>query len=524
MKLIFSYIVFISSILAQISPGDLTEFHKHLEGISNCVKCHELGEEVKNEKCLDCHTVINALLNNNKGYHSFNEVKSQKCYSCHSEHHGRDFQIIRFDKHKFDHTQTKFELTGKHSKINCEDCHKPEFILDENLKERKATYLGLSNNCNHCHEDPHIGTLGVKCNACHNTEKFIPAVFFDHNSAKFKLTGVHIKIECQLCHKIEIKNGKKFQVFTGIKFSRCSDCHHDIHQGKFGSDCESCHSAVSFKIIKNLERFDHSKTNYPLRGNHRFVECVDCHKTSMSSKPQHEKCIDCHDDFHKGEFTLQNKIKDCLECHIEEGFSPSTYTLELHQTTKFPLTGAHLALPCGECHKKENHYQFLFHDLTCIQCHENFHGGAISFEYFGENNCEYCHSTTQWSEVKFDHNKTDFKLLGKHNTTSCVSCHFIEKGGITKQVFKELDSSCEKCHKDVHFNQFIVNGTTDCSRCHGFTDWEPVNFDHSKSRFPLVGAHAKISCEKCHKKIHTPNGDFIKYKYDEIKCKSCHLS
>ena len=46
------------SLFAQISPGDLAQPHAHLEGMSNCTKCHILGEKVSNDLCLDCHTEL----------------------------------------------------------------------------------------------------------------------------------------------------------------------------------------------------------------------------------------------------------------------------------------------------------------------------------------------------------------------------------------------------------------------------------------------------------------------------------
>jgi len=50
------FLVFISQfVYGQISPGDLSNAHKDLEGMSNCTKCHALGEKVENNKCLDCH-------------------------------------------------------------------------------------------------------------------------------------------------------------------------------------------------------------------------------------------------------------------------------------------------------------------------------------------------------------------------------------------------------------------------------------------------------------------------------------
>ncbi|MGA8264330.1 MAG: hypothetical protein WB779_07810, partial [Ignavibacteriaceae bacterium] len=68
-----------ANIYAQLSPGDLTKAHANLEGLSNCTKCHELGDKVTNTKCLDCHKDINSLLVKNMGYHSSPEVKNKEC-------------------------------------------------------------------------------------------------------------------------------------------------------------------------------------------------------------------------------------------------------------------------------------------------------------------------------------------------------------------------------------------------------------------------------------------------------------
>ncbi len=180
-----------ANIYAQLSPGDLTKAHANLEGLSNCTKCHELGDKVTNTKCLDCHKDINSLLVKNIGYHSSPEVKNKECSKCHSEHNGRNFQIVRFDEKKFDHSTTGFVLKGKHSQIKCAECHQSKFIKDPDLKKRKNTFLGLSTNCVNCHEDVHQNTLGSNCGNCHSNDSFKPATKFDHNTAKFRLTGLH---------------------------------------------------------------------------------------------------------------------------------------------------------------------------------------------------------------------------------------------------------------------------------------------------------------------------------------------
>ena len=141
---LFVFLLTSISLLAQISPGDLTEAHKDLEGMSNCTKCHELGEEVKNDKCLDCHSEIRTALQSSSGYHSSSEVKSKKCFQCHSEHHGRNFEIIHFDKNSFNHSATGFSLTGKHSEAECDDCHKKDFIQE--LWEQAAKIATIQKN------------------------------------------------------------------------------------------------------------------------------------------------------------------------------------------------------------------------------------------------------------------------------------------------------------------------------------------------------------------------------------------
>ena len=69
----------------QISPGDLTQAHAHLEGMSNCTQCHDIGSKVSNTKCLDCHKEIKSLVSSNKGYHAHRTVKSKDCFDCHSD-------------------------------------------------------------------------------------------------------------------------------------------------------------------------------------------------------------------------------------------------------------------------------------------------------------------------------------------------------------------------------------------------------------------------------------------------------
>ena len=54
LKLCITFLIFagMADLSAQLSPGDLANAHKNLEGLENCTKCHEIGKKVLPEKCL----------------------------------------------------------------------------------------------------------------------------------------------------------------------------------------------------------------------------------------------------------------------------------------------------------------------------------------------------------------------------------------------------------------------------------------------------------------------------------------
>ena len=521
LKILFASSFFSTALFAQISPGDLTFAHESLEGISNCTKCHILGEKVDNQKCLDCHTKISELINSNRGYHSSSEVENENCFKCHGEHFGREFTIIRFDENKFDHSLTIFPLKGKHEETKCESCHQSKFIKSEELKNKNSTYLGLETNCQNCHEDYHQETFtNSACSSCHNFEKWRPAVGFDHANAKFKLSGAHENIKCEECHKISERNGKEFQNFSVSKFNKCIDCHKDIHLGKFGVNCIECHTVQAFNSITNRNKFDHTKTDFKLSGAHINVKCQQCHAKGVSVKLKYQKCYDCHTDYHKGEFKENGIEKDCSKCHSEETFTPSHFTFEDHSKTKFSLVGRHLAVPCNRCHYSNSRWEFTSIATGCEKCHNNIHGDLI-LKYRSEKGlCEICHNSNSWKQINFDHEKTEFKLIGKHTITKCIDCHFSDEQ--QSSLFHKLTTSCQDCHKDIHSGQFMDNYQNNCSKCHNPNNWNVENFDHNQTRFKLDGSHIKLSCNKCHKSEIIDREKIVNYKFKEISCKTCH--
>lgn len=286
---------------AQISPGDLSNAHAHLDGMSNCTQCHVLGNKVSSEKCLICHTEIKERIALKKGYHASSEVAGRECSLCHSKHNGKNFRLISLDIKSFDHNLTGYPLSVPHSKKACTDCHASKYIADQKLKAKKKTYLGVGQECLNCHADYHLRTLSSDCAKCHNSEKFVPASKFDHNNAKFKLAGKHKTVDCSKCHTIKVTDGNKFQQFRGIQYNNCTSCHKDPHNNQFGQNCRQCHSEESFQTVKGLTDFDHNTTAFKLDGKHVNVPCIKCHKPQqegtvlyISYKIKEFKCESCH--------------------------------------------------------------------------------------------------------------------------------------------------------------------------------------------------------------------------------------
>lgn len=515
-------VVFYCNAIAQISPGELSKVHAHLKGISYCTQCHTFGDKVSSDKCLTCHTEIQGRIKSKKGYHVSKEVQGKDCATCHSDHHGKTFQIVRFEPEKFNHTLSGFNLLGAHIKKKCKDCHVDKFIDDKKIKEKEFTYLGLNPACAKCHADYHQNTLSQTCSNCHGNNSFKKAEKFNHEKAKYKLIGKHQKVDCIKCHKIEQKEEKKFQIFTGIEYKACTNCHKDIHENQFGKNCLQCHTEESFHAIKGIQNFDHTKTKYKLEEKHLIVTCKACHKKKYTDPLKYKKCTDCHADYHKNQFVKNGVSPDCFACHDLKGFKSTSYTIEQHNKSIFPLVGAHLASPCLDCHKKELLWSFKEIGKRCSDCHKNIHKDLINDKYYPNTTCEICHTVNYWNEVNFDHNKTEFKLIGAHVKLTCRACHFKETKDGLKQQFIKLSVSCSSCHTDKHYKQFDKNGITNCNNCHETENWKASKFDHNNTAFKLNGKHEKVACAKCHKlKVENEN-KFIKYKIS-VKCESCHL-
>ena len=179
---------------------------------------------------------------------------------------------------------------------------------------------------------------------------------------------------------------------------------------------------------------------------------------------------------------------------------------------------------------------------SCLSCHKAL-GQQIAAKagYHPQlgNDCGHCHADhrgrgadlVKWPKGRdhFNHDLAGYKLTGGHAKVACRDCHkpaFLT-GAIASALTAEerprtylgLSTTCATCHADVHKPTL----GTDCARCHDTTSWHVATtstaFDHGKTKYPLVGAHAKVECTKCH------GGTAQKLKnlhpaFDT--CKTCH--
>jgi len=521
--LIICFLLMAHASYGQLPPGKLSKAHSHLEGKNNCKKCHSSNKKGIQTKCLKCHTEIDALIQQGRGYHASEDVSDKDCAICHKEHLGLNVELSKLDKNTFDHQLSGYNLEGKHATISCDACHNSKF-RNSNISQKTSgnTFLGLENNCLNCHQDYHQKTLSSDCLSCHNQSAFKPATAFDHSQTNYSLIGKHKIVECINCHTIVEKNGNVFQQFAGIQHSNCTDCHIDVHNNKLGDDCRRCHSEFSFTDLAEITSFNHDTTAFPLKGMHQYVDCKACHVDKITKAINHNKCNNCHADYHQGQLAKQGINPNCGDCHTEEGFAPSIFTVDQHNQLNFPLEGAHLTTPCFACHKTEDGWNFAFPNNKCIQCHANVHEKILPEKYLVNDDCESCHSKERWSEITFDHKQTSYPLQGKHQEVACRNCHFIEKEGGVKQQFVGVTQQCLGCHTDVHFKQFVVEDKNDCERCHVQTSWSPEKFDHCTSRFVLEGKHTTLDCNKCHELTDGLTQNYRVYTFEDITCAKCH--
>ncbi len=457
--------------------------------------------------------------------------------TCEQCHNSGDWKTVP----NFDHSRTRYALTGAHVRVNCQKCHTPA------QPGGPPRWTGLVfDRCNGCHTDPHRGAFAASCQSCHNSEKWKAvgasalAAKFDHGRTKYPLQGKHAEVRCDQCH---VQGDFK----KPIAFQKCSDCHRpDPHSGQFvkradAGECSACHTVAGFKPAK-FGVPEHSKTAYPLQGKHAKVACERCHIPAGKAtryRISFAHCTDCHRDAHERQFAAAPILNRCETCHTVQEFRPALFTLAQHQKSRFPLYSGHLAVPCNECHKPmavpglEKAARYRFDDRSCTACHRDPHRGQFAQRMRAAAHgkpagCEVCHALVSWKELsRFDHASTAFILTGSHRAVACADCHRPPnlETDLANVNFSIAPKSCEECHVNPHGGQFVQAGAPEkCASCHNTNKWKPSLFDHNaRTRFPLEGVHKNVRCARCHATTRlVADKQVLFYKPTPTACAACH--
>lgn len=303
---------------------------------------------------------------------------SRRCEDCHA------VTLRAWQGARFSHPAS-FPLTGPHGSVPCATCH-------------PNGTAGTSRECFACHQQDYnrvsnpnhvAGNFSRQCEECHSSNSWRPATL-DHNRTRFPLTGAHAPLDCARCHA----GGR----YTGTP-TNCYACHepsyrsasNPSHSG-FPTTCESCHSTNAWRPAN----FDHNRTNFPLTGAHRSVDCARCHTGGRYAGTPSD-CYACH----RGDYDRTNNPNHasagfptrCQDCHTTGAWRPASFD---HDGRYFPIySGKHRGQwsSCGDCHVNPGNYRAF----ECINCHahtrsemDREHREVNGYQY-ASRSCYQCH-------------------------------------------------------------------------------------------------------------------------------------
>ena len=492
---------------------------------NDCIDCHTDPNNYSIFTCISCH--INPETDDNHqgilGY----VYQDNACLACHPTGEKDDV---------FDHDATGFSLTGAHLDVDCLQCH-------------SSGFEGTPTDCAACHQMDHTTAvnpshinLGLSndCAACHTTEPdWMPATFDIHGDF-YPLNGAHALIanDCVTCHNGDYNNTPNTCV--GCHQADYDNAMNPNHQASgFGTDCIECHSEDSWTPAM----FDHDLQYFPIySGSHEgeWNDCVDCHINPGNFAIF--TCIGCHlnpetDDEHMGVGGYVYEDNACLACH-PTGDADMVFD---HNTTAFPLTGAHLDVDCLQCHSSG----FEGTPTDCAACHQMDHTNSVNPSHTNlglSNDCISCHTIEpDWEPATFDIHDDFYPLNGAHAliANDCVTCH--------NGDYNNTPNTCVGCHQADYDNAMNPNHQasgfgTDCIECHSEDSWTPAMFDHDLQYFPIYsGSHegewndcvdchinpsnfAIFTCIGCHLNPETDDNHMGVggYIYEDNACLACH--
>ena len=451
--------------------------------------------------CASCHTSL-----------VFNDA-SPDCMSCHTDMHEQTVGSDCARCHNSNswivnnttemHQLSRFPLLGAHATADCFQCHESGSLL---------RFDPLSTECVDCHKNDYIETTdpnhsesgySTDCIECHQMNAFSwTGPNFTHTF--FPLTLGHDIRDCSRCHT----SGTDYSNIS----SDCFSCHESDYltssnpnhqQANLSTNCLECHTTnpdwrpADFRIHDNLY--------FPIySGEHNgeWESCTDCHTTP--SNYSIFTCTDCHEhnssdmnEEHSGISGYVYSSNACFECHP----TGSEDFIFNHNTSNFPLTGAHTTTDCASCHTDG----YSGTSSNCADCHTPDYNQTTSPNHqLAEfsNECMECHTTNPgWSPADFIlHDNMYFPIYsGEHNGewTSCIDCHNTPDN---YAIFTCIDchehSSSEMNDEHNGISGYTYNSNA-CFECHPTGSGEGA-FDHSSSNFPLTGEHVNVDCASCH--------------------------
>ena len=298
---------------------------------------------------------------------------------------------------------------------------------------------------------------------------------------------------------------------TGVFAAKLKSPHGD----KLKLECTTCHTIDNWIHIKP-DGFNHNKTNFPLLGQHKTINCRNCHK-SLIFKEAKDQCSSCHTDIHEG-----TTGRDCSRCHSNNSWIVSNTNIrKLHQQQGFALVGEHASADCNRCHTSASNRRFNNISTNCYSCHQFQYNLTNKPNHklngFGTD-CEQCHSMVgrSWNSIGKGFNHSNFPITGGHSTLTCDRCHYDNN----YQVKKSPD--CYSCHAgklnqaaaivpahNTLFKKFM------CSDCHNVSGFNNVKFRIHDTWGRIYSGKHKGQWSQC-TDCHNNNATFA------ANCRKCH--
>ncbi len=202
---------------------------KGLHRKTACKSCHTAGfAKAVPDRCSGCHRDAHA------------EEFGLRCEGCHDENSWRT--LFTADAHR----RGNFPLSGRHALIPCTECH-------PNARDRSFARGAVE--CSSCHladyqrtalsSIDHVGgNFPLNCQQCHNTFRFSPASYPDHDKCFTITRGPHGGFRCRDCHT-SLPSSVTITGACMTGTAACTNCHeHECartdarHQNVPGYQCK----------------------------------------------------------------------------------------------------------------------------------------------------------------------------------------------------------------------------------------------------------------------------------------------